>query len=193
MRRRSGVFTRLLERLVPPVVVGPLYTRSLLGTSMAPVSPLDAPGPLPTCPRPPRQAASPPWTGSFVPPWLHLPTNTGRESTGSSLVAPLLTLGGLQCSSSWQGPFLAIATTANYAQLSSPTVKLATSSYRTTKLGWSGTRRSLDLDKLSSATWCSPKPRPQSACSGKGASWCAGPLAKVFRSVSRGWMDCLHS
>ena len=166
VRRRSGVFTKLLERLVLPVV-GPLFTRSLLGTSMGPVSPLGllsislsswtlysvdivswwlcagAPGPLPTCPRPPRQAASPPWTGSFVPPWLHSPTNTGyiimifpknyvfldvwwriqwvrrvvqlmviicdlilissagRGSTGSSLAAPLLTLGGLQCSSSW--------------------------------------------------------------------------------------------
>merc|ERR1719268_52409 len=193
MRRRSGVFTRLLERLVPPVVVGPLFTRSLLGTSMVPTSPLGAPGPLPTCPRPPRQAASPPWTGSFVPPWLHSPTNTGRGSTGSSLAAQLLTLDGLQCSSSWQGPFLAIAITANCAQLSSPMVKLVISSYRTTKLGSSGTRRSLDLDKSSSATWCSPKPRPQSACSGKAALWCAEPLASVFRSVSRGWTDCLHS
>merc|ERR1711973_1052613 len=173
--------------------MGPPFTRSLLGTSMAPVSPLGAPGFLPTCPRPPRQAASPPWMGSFLPPWLHSPTNTGRGSTGSSLAAQLLTLGGLQCSSSWQGLFLAIAITANCAQLSSPTVRLAISSYRTTKLGWSGTRRSLDLDKSSSGTWCSPKPRLQSACSGKAASWCAGPLASVFRSVSRGWTDYPHS
>merc|ERR550534_1688544 len=97
---------------------------------MGPVSPLGAPGPLPTFPRPPRQAASPPWTGSSVPPWLHLLINTGRGSTGSSLAAQLLTLDGLQCSSSWQGPFLAIAITANCAQLSSPTVKLVISSYR---------------------------------------------------------------
>ena len=70
--------------------------------------------------------------------------------------------------------------------------------------------------RSSSATWCSPKPRLQSACSGKAASWCAGPLASVFRcsiwlpvslfffsddcliifhgrSVSRGWTDYLHS
>ena len=42
---------------------------------------------------------------------------------------------------------------------------------------------SLSIAKLrsSSATWCSPKPRLQSACSGKAASWCAGPLASVFR------------
>ena len=39
VRRRSGVFTRLLERLVLSVA-GPLFTRSLQGTSMAPVSPL---------------------------------------------------------------------------------------------------------------------------------------------------------
>merc|ERR1712013_473445 len=92
-----------------------------------------------------------------------------------------------------QGLFLAIA---NCAQLSSPTVRLAISSYRTTKLGWSGTRRILDQDKYSkssSATWCSPKPRLQGACSGKAVSWCAGPLASVLRFVSRGWMGCLHS
>ena len=35
--------------------------------------------------------------------------------------------------------------------------------------------------RLSSVMWCSPKPRPRSACSGKAASWCAGPLASEFR------------
>ena len=40
---------------------------------------------------------------------------------------------------------------------------------------------SIAKQRSSSATWCSLKPRPQSACSGKAASWCAGPLASEFR------------